>query len=374
MKIVVFGLAVSSSWGNGHATIWRGLARALGAAGHPLVFFERDVPYYASHRDGTSFPGCDLRLYSDWGDVSDAARREVESADVAMVTSYCPDGVSASDLVLGACRGVRVFYDLDTPVTLERLEAGEPVPYLPSRGLGDFDLVLSFTGGRALDALRSRLGASEVAPLYGTVDPAVHHPVAAVDRFRADLSYLGTYAADRRESLEQLFVEPARRCPSRRFLLGGALYPDDFPWQPNLWLLPHVPPSDHPGFYCSSSLSLNVTRGTMSRWGWCPSGRLFEAASCGAAQITDHWEGLESFFEPGREILVARDTDDVVRALALDRRELERVANAARQRVLDEHTCEHRARELLAMLAGDRPTKPDIPTARVRRVDTIEEA
>jgi len=367
MKIVVFGLTVSSSWGNGHATIWRGLCRALGSAGHDVVFFERDAPYYASHRDGVRFPGCDLRLYGSWDAAREPARREVESADVAMVTSYCPDGVAASELALEACRGTRVFYDLDTPVTLERLDAGEPVPYLPAAGLGDFDLVLSFTGGGALDALRACLGARRAAPLYGAVDPQVHHPVARDDRFAADLSCLGTYAADRRRAMERLFVEPARRCPSRRFVLGGALYPDDFPWQANLWLLPHVPPSDHPAFFCSASLSLNVTRAAMAKWGWCPSGRLFEAAACGVAQISDTWEGLESFFEPGREILVANAPEDVVSALALATGDREAVASAARRRVLAEHTAEHRASELVALLRGDRPTWPDVPTARSHR-------
>jgi len=360
MKIVVFGLTVSSSWGNGHATLWRGLARALGAMGHELVFFERDVPYYAGHRDGTKFLGCDLRLYADWDAALPEARRELADADAAVVTSYCPDGVPASALSLEHCPGARVFYDMDTPITLSRLEAGEPVPYLPPGGLADFDLVLSFTGGPALDALRTRLGARSVSPLYG----AVHHPVPAEDRFRADLVYLGTYAADRRRALEELLVEPAKRMPLRRFFVCGALYPDDFPWQPNVRRVPHVAPHDHPALFASAGLSLNVTRGTMARWGWCPSGRLFEAAACGAPQITDAWDGLEAFFEPGREILVATTMQDVLAALATPRAELDAIARAARDRVLAEHTSAERARDFVAALGGDRPTTPAVPSAR----------
>jgi spore maturation protein CgeB len=367
MRIVVFGLTVSSSWGNGHATLWRGLCRALGSMGHAVVFFERDVPYYATHRDDTRFAGCDLRLFARWEEVVDEARREVGDADATLVTSYCADGGAACDLVLSEGRGMRVFYDMDTPVTLGKLEAGDAVPYVPAGGLGDFDLVLSFTGGRALDALRSRLGAREVAALYGCVDPVVHHPAAVDARFRADLSYLGTYAADRREALEELFVEPARRTPLGRFVLGGALYPDDFPWRHYVWLVPHVAPALHAAFFSSSALSLNVTRGAMSRWGWCPSGRLFEAAACGAPQITDAWEGLDAFFEPGKEILVARSCGDVVAAIASGPSELRRMARAARERVLDEHTADARARELVALLRGERLTSPETRAAKHRR-------
>ncbi len=267
MRLVVFGLTISSSWGNGHATLWRGLCRALASMGHEVVFFERDVPYYSAHRDEVAPPGCDLRLYGQWPDAAESGRAEVARADAAIVTSYCPDALSAIDSVLTACRGVRVFYDLDTPVTLDGLQTEAPVDYVPPGGLGDFDRVLSFVGGPALDALRVRLGARRVAALYGSVDPAVHRPIPPEGRFRADLSYLGTYASDRREAIEELFVAPARRAPERRFVLGGAKYPDDFPWQSNLYLVPHVPPCDHPAFYSSASLSLNVTRGVMARWG-----------------------------------------------------------------------------------------------------------
>src|SRR5947209_2326724 len=177
MKFVIFGLTVSSSWGNGHATLWRGLWRALARRGHQVVFFEKDVPYYAAHRDVYELSGGELVLYSQWGDVLSKARVHLQDADVAMVTSYCPDGIAASGLALSSPATVKVFYDLDTPVTLENLRAGKPVSYIGPRGLRDFDLVLSYTGGQALEELRSRLGAGRVATLYGHVDPGVHCPV-----------------------------------------------------------------------------------------------------------------------------------------------------------------------------------------------------
>src|SRR5690606_24868648 len=237
MLIVVFGLTVSSSWGNGHATLWRGLARGLARQGARLVFFERDAPYYALHRDLTEIPGGELVLYRDWAEAAPIARRRLAEADVGMVTSYCPDGAAACEAVMASRAPRRVFYDLDTPVTLASLTEGQSVPYLPARGLGAFDLVLSYTGGAALEELRIRLGARRTAPLYGHVDPEAHRREAPIERYRADLSYLGTYAADRQPRLEELFVLPARRRPERRFLLGGAQYPQDFPWSANIWFV-----------------------------------------------------------------------------------------------------------------------------------------
>ncbi|MFL5296901.1 MAG: glycosyltransferase [Phenylobacterium sp.] len=347
MKLAVFGLTVSSSWGNGHATLWRGLIRALGRRGCEVVFFERDVAYYAAHRDLTEIPGARVVLYPDWATVAAEAAREVSEADAALVTSYCPDGPAACDLVCGEA-ALSVFYDMDTPVTLARLSAGEGVDYLPADGLGGFDLVLSYTGGRALTELETRLGARRARPLYGQVDPDRHRPAAADPRFEAGLSYLGTYAADRQPALRNLFVEPARLRPDLKFLIGGSGYPEDFPWSPNVWFARHVAPPEHPAFFCSSRLTLNITRRDMAAFGWCPSGRLFEAAACGAPVISDDWEGLGAFFTPGREILVARGTTDVLQAL--DRGDLAEIARAARERTLDEHTADHRAGELLALL------------------------
>jgi spore maturation protein CgeB len=350
MKLVIFGLTISSSWGNGHATLWRGLCRALGARGHDIVFFERDVSYYAAHRDTESPEGCRLRLYGSWDDVRAEAEAALREADVGMVTSYCPDSQDACDLVLDS-RAMSVFYDLDTGVTLSALRGGERVPYLPDDGLVQFDLVLSYTGGRALDELRTRLGARQVAPLYGSVDPEAHRPApASHDLPRGDLSYLGTYAADRQDRLEALFIEPARRRPDCRFIIGGSQYPADFPWTQNIFYVSHMPPPRHPAFYSSSALTLNVTRAAMADFGYCPSGRLFEAAACGTPTLSDTWEGLEHFFEPGREILVARNTDEALAALDLSDAELTHVAQAARERTLAEHTADARARDFEGLI------------------------
>lgn len=350
MKITVFGLSISSSWGNGHATLWRGLVRALHALGHEVVFFERDQPYYAANRDLTEIPGGRLVLYPDWPSVLPEAKRQVADSDVAMVTSYCPDGIDATGLVLDKPAGARVFYDLDTPVTLSDLSTGRTVGYVGPDGFAGFDLVLSYTGGRALDELRGRLGARRVAPLYGHVDPRIHRPVVPVDRYRADLSYIGTYAPDRQAALEALLIEPARRIPGRRYVIAGAQYPQDFPWTDDIHFVRHLPPDEHPAFYSSSRLTLNVTRKAMAEMGWCPSGRLFEAAACGCPVLSDRWEGLDAFFGPGREILTADGTDDAVAALSLSDGELRAIADAARERTLEQHTADRRARELLGHL------------------------
>jgi spore maturation protein CgeB len=359
VKLVVFGLSVSSSWGNGHATLWRGLARALGEAGVRFVFFERDVPYYAQHRDEHDPRWGTLHLYDEVATLRTLAERELADADVGIVTSYCPDAELATELVAGSRVAAKVFYDLDTPVTLAALERGESVPYVPRHGLALFDLCLTFTGGPALTALRDRLGARRVAPLYGSVDPTHYRPTDPVPSMRGDLSYLGTFAADRQEALAELFLEPARRSPHARMILGGAQYPSDFAWQPNVHFLRHVPPELHPAFYCSSRLTLNVTRAAMVRMGFCPSGRLFEAAACGVPVLSDFWPGLDSFFEPAAEILIACGCDDVLCALGRDEDELRRIGRRARERVMSQHTARHRARELLTAIEATVSSRTD---------------
>lgn len=352
MRFVVFGLTISSSWGNGHATLWRGLCRALAARGHSVVFYEQDAPYYRMNRDLFEIPGGELVLYEHWNDVRRRAERHVAEADVAMVTSYCPHGIEATELVLAGPRAARAFYDLDTPVTLSRLRRGEPIGYIGPEGLKGFDLVLSYTGGAALEALRRELHAARVAPLYGHVDPDVHRPVDPASRFVSDLSYLGTYADDRQAQLKAFFVDPARRRPQQRFLIGGAQYPEEFPWADNIFFVRHLPPAEHPAFFSSSRLTLNVTRQAMAEMGWCPSGRLFEATACGTAVLSDEWDGLDAFFEPGEEILVACTTEDALAALDRGDAEIRRIAAAGRERTLTEHTSAKRVESLERILAS----------------------
>jgi spore maturation protein CgeB len=347
MHLVIFGLTISSSWGNGHATLWRSLVKAMLRRGHTVSFYEHDVPYYARDRDLHALPeGGKLRLYAALEEVRDEAKRDLDDADLALCTSFCPDGAAACELILESRAGIKAFYDLDTPVTLAGLHSGGEIAYMPSRGLGDFDLVLSYTGGRALDELKSRLGARMVAPLYGSVDPENHRPVPMREEFRSTLSYLGTYAEDRQEALTRLFLAPAGRLPGETFLIGGALYPEGQSWPENVALLRHVPPPDHPAFFCSSRATLNVTRGVMAKYGYCPSGRLFEAAACGVPLLSDEWEGLDSFFALGTEMLPVSSANEVVNALSLSDRELRSIADAARERTLAEHTGACRVQEL----------------------------
>ncbi len=354
MKIVIFGLSISSAWGNGHATLLRGLFRALHEQGHEIHFFERDVPYYAAHRDAESLGYAYLHLYSDWNENLAQAKRQLSDADAAMVTSYCPDGLVACELVLNANLPRTVFYDMDTPVTLSRLERGEQVDYIPREGLSGFDLVLSYTGGQALHQLKTKLGARCVAPLYGWVDPAVYHCVKPSEHFESDLSYLGTYSADRQRGLEQLLLSPARQLTGRQFLVAGAMYPDPRSWPANVRHYEHIAPPEHSAFYSSSPLTLNITRASMAAMGFCPSGRLFEAAACRTAVLSDWWVGLDTFFTPGEEILIATSTADAIAALQKSSADWARIATRAQQRTLDCHTAAIRANRLISLLEKPR--------------------
>jgi spore maturation protein CgeB len=346
MKLVVFGLSISSSWGNGHATLWRALCASLARQGHEVDFFERDVPWYAAHRDCANPPGARLHSYARWEEIAGTATERLRAADAMIVTSYCPDACAAA----GLPAPLKVFYDMDTPVTVERALEGGEVEYIGPRGLLDYDLVLSFTGGKALPALRRLFGARRTATLYGCVDPRVHAPAPVNPRFAADLSYLGTYAASRQRPLQDLFLTPARRLPERKFVIAGAQYPEDFPWAANIAFVRHLPPAEHASFLCSSALTLNVTRAPMAAMGYCPSGRLFEAAACGVPVLTDEWEGIGQFFRPREEILVARSPDDAQAALLRPREELSAIGLAAQRRALEEHTADRRAAELVTIL------------------------
>ncbi len=348
MKLVIFGLTLSSSWGNGHATPYRAILRALARRGHQVTFFEKDVPYYAAHRDFESTDFCELILYPDWDSVRVNALQIARDADVILTASYCPGGTRINDDVLELSRPLKVYYDLDTPVTLARLGRGDDVEYIRPDQIPEFDLVLSWTGGAALQQLKEHWGARFARPLFGCVDPDVYSRTPVQERFRCELSYMGTYAPDRQPKLDALFLEPSRRLPNSRFLIAGSLYPFGWQWGENVTKLEHIAPADHPAFYSSSRCTLNITRDDMAASGYCPSGRLFEAAACGTPIISDWFDGLNHFFTPGGEILLAQSADDVVRTLQSGADILQPIAARARERTLDEHTGERRAAELLA--------------------------
>lgn len=349
MKITFFGLTISSSWGNGHATPYRAILRALNKHGHELHFYEKDVPYYAQHRDFDDCDFCDLHLYADWQSIRNSALRQAADSDAVICASFCPEGARIIDEVLGLAPPLKVFYDLDTPVTIGSLERGQ-IEYLRRDQIPEFDLYLSFTGGRTINELCERWGAKFARPLYGCVDPDAHSRVEPQANFSCDLSYMGTYSADRQDKLESLFLQPAEQAPGRIFLLAGSMYPWDWQWPQNVRKLEHVPPAEHSTLYSSSRFTLNITRREMARWGYCPSGRFFEAAACGTPIVTDWFEGLDRFFDCGRELLVVNSTDEVLSAIELLDSELNRIAHRARERVLSEHTGEQRARELISAI------------------------
>jgi spore maturation protein CgeB len=349
MKITFFGLTISSSWGNGHATPYRAILRALAGMGHQVQFFEKDVEYYRTRRDLESCDYCRLTLYQDWDSIRRSALEEAASSDVVITASYLPEGQRINDEILELARPLRAFYDLDTPITLSNLECGS-VEYVRPDQIPAFDLVLSFAGGPILRELEETFGARRAVALYGCVDPDQYRRVVASPEFACDLSYMGTYAPDRQASAEELFLDPARRRPAKQFLLAGSMYPWAWSWPANVRRLEHVPTGEHPRFYSSSRITLNITRAEMARNGWCPSGRFFEATACGTPVITDGWPGLEDFFDTPREVRVVRGHGDVERALELSDGELRGMAWSARRRTLDEHTGQVRARQLLEYL------------------------
>ena len=351
MKFVIFGLTISSAWANGHATPWRALLDGLKRRGHSAMFFERDVDYYAQHRDLTDPESCELILYRDW--PPPLAREAIANADVAIVTSFCPDGLSACRLVLDTPETTHVFYDMDTPVTLAALERdglaiASGARYLTPELIPEFDLYLSFTGGPVLDCLRTRWGARRTAPLYGSVDPAAYGRADPPAELACALGYLGTFASDRQPPLERLLLEPARQRVGEDFLIVGSLYPTDMHWPINVRRMEHLEPRRHPAFYSANRLTLSVTRAAMREWGYTPSGRLFEASACGTPVLTDSFPGLAEFFTPGEEILVADTTEQALTALDLSDIELERIGEAGRARTLAQHTGEARAQQLVS--------------------------
>ncbi|MDF3983241.1 glycosyltransferase [Luteibacter sp. PPL201] len=353
MKFAFFGSSLVSAYWNGAATYYRGLIRQLHARGHEVTFYEPDAYGRQAHRDIADPPWANVVVYEPTTQAVDMALDAAATADVIVKTS----GVGVFDrtleegvLSLKRPHNTVIFWDVDAPATLDGLDADADHPF---RALVPrFDLVLTYGGGApVVDAYR-RFGARSCQPIYNALDPDTHHPVARAPRFDADLGFLGNRLPDREARVDAFFVAAARARPQARFLLGGSGW-DDKPLPANVRSLGHVYSHEHNAFNVSPAAVLNVSRESMARYGFSPATRVFEAAGAGACLITDAWEGIERFLEPGREVLVAHDGDEVARHLdAVMAGRARAIGEAARRRVLAGHTYAHRARELEALLDG----------------------
>jgi spore maturation protein CgeB len=344
LNIVMLGLSVTSSWGNGHATTYRGLIRGLASRGHRILFLERDVPWYAENRDQPSMPGARIELYHDLSELLSRFEPEVSRADLVIAGSFVPQGIQVGEWVTSVATGVKAFYDIDTPVTLSQLEGGN-CDYLSRSLIPRYHLYLSFTGGPTLTRLELRYGACMARVLYCSVDPNQYYP--QVREHRWDLGYLGTYSPDRQPALERLLLDPARRLPAGSFVVAGPMYPDSIEWPENVERAIHLEPARHSRFYAAQRFTLNITRSGMVAAGYSPSVRLFEAGACGVPIISDRWDGIDTIFHPGYEILLADSAEDVLRYL-FDISEETRASIGANARatVLAGHTPQCRAAQL----------------------------
>jgi spore maturation protein CgeB len=342
--IVILGLSITSSWGNGHAITYRGLMAELVRRGHRVHFLERNVPWYADNRDlpGTRYGH--VELYSDLDELRRLHSNKIRSADCVIVGSYVPDGIAVGEWVNSTAGGVTAFYDIDTPITLASVERGA-CEYLTRSVIPNYDLYLSFTGGPTLQRIEKVHQSPMARVLYCAIDPSQYFPETHIDRW--DLGYLGTYSDDRQPHLNSLLVDPARLWPDGRFVVAGPQYPESIVWPNNINRIDHLAPKAHRKFYNAQKFTLNITRADMIKAGYSPSIRLFEAAACATPIITDYWPGLESIFRPDEEILVAESAEDVLRFMRdmPDQRRHE-IGWNARRRVLREHTAAHRAEAL----------------------------
>ncbi|MFC0199140.1 CgeB family protein [Paracoccus rhizosphaerae] len=349
-EIIIFGLSLSSSWGNGHATTFRALLRGLRAEGRRVLFLERRQPWYLENQDLPDPDFCELEFYDDIGAVLDRHRDRLQQAGAVIVGSYVPDGQQLIDALHRLPLRQLCFYDIDTPVTMDLLERGEE-QHLARRQVPWFDCYLSFSGGRVLDRLHDQFGARNPVALYCSVDEAAYQPMDVPKRW--DLGYLGTYSPDRQPGLETLLIEPARRLPQMRFVVAGSMFPEDIDWPANVERIDHLPPARHAEFYNAQRFTLNITRDAMRKLGWSPSVRLFEAAACGTPIISDRWPGLTDLLPEGRAVVLADTTEDVVAALT-GAADPAAMARTARDIILTDHTGRARARDLIAAL--DRQT------------------
>ncbi len=340
---VFLGLTITSTWGNGHATTYRALLKEFAGLGHRVTFLERNVPWYAGNREFEQLPYCQIGLYESLEQLREQYARTIAEADFVVVGSYVPDGIAVGEWVTRSAPGLKVFYDIDTPVTLTNLGAGK-CEYLSRALVSKYNLYLSFTGGPTLTYLQEQLHSPCARPLYCSVDPTLYYPEPR--RPEWDLAYLGTYAEDRQPAVQELLLDVARLNPEKHFAVAGPQYPDNIYWPQNVRRFDHLPASDHREWYNSQRFALNLTRRDMVRSGYSPSVRLFEAAACGVPIMTDIWPGLDSVFRVGSEILPVRSARDVTDNLQLPLEKRHQISEKARRRTLEFHTAAVRAREL----------------------------
>ena len=342
LNCVFLGLSITSTWGNGHATTYRGLLKELAARGHKITFLERDVPWYSENREFDQVPYCEIGLYNSVSELQDRWADPIGQADVVVLGSYVPDGIAIGNWLASVPHNVAAFYDIDTPVTLPNLEAGT-CEYLSRELVSQYDLYLSFTGGPTLRYIESQLGSACARPLYCSVDPSLYYP--ETQNLQWEIGYLGTYAADRQSSVENLLLSVARARANTSFVVAGPQYPNNVKWPDNVDRIDHLPATQHREFYNSQRFTLNLTRKDMIKAGFSPSVRLFEAAACGTAIISDCWPGLETIFEPGSEILPVYNLQDVTSYLQISEKQRLEVARRGRERTLRFHTAAVRAEE-----------------------------
>jgi spore maturation protein CgeB len=346
MNIVFIGLTISSSWGNGHATTYRGLLRELGAMGHEVTFFEHDKPWYRNNRDFDQSEHYQLVFYNSRNELEEKYYDQIQSAHFVIVGSYVPEGVDVSRWVLQTAEGITAFYDIDTPITLQNLDEGKN-EYIDRSLVKDFDLYLSFSGGEVLTLLEKSYGAKTAKPLYCSVDPTLYYPMDLQKKW--EVGYLGTYSHDRQPTVENFLIRTAERMEEKKFVVAGPGYPREISWPQNVELIEHLSPHLHREFYNLQKFTLNVTRQAMIKLGYSPSVRLFEAAACGIPIISDDWEGLQGFFLEGKEIFIARSQEDMMSILKnTSESDRKKVADAALQKVMNLHTSARRALELIS--------------------------
>ena len=342
LNCVFLGLSITSTWGNGHATTYRGLLKELRRRGHTVTFLERDLPWYADNREFSEVPYCAVSLYESLDELKSRFTSLVESADIVVVGSYVPDGVAVGEWVTSTTKGIAAFYDIDTPVTVANLRTGN-CEYLSAELCRKYLIYFSFTGGPMLEFIEKKLGSPCARPLYCSVDPSLYYPEHKTGKWK--VAYLGTYAPDRQPALEELLFTVARQNPRSSFVVAGPQYPGDIAWPPNIERIEHLPAAHHRAFYNSQEFTLNLTRQDMIRMGYSPSVRLFEAAACGTPIITDEWPGLDHFYDLHLEILPVRKAGDLSTWMDISDDQRLAVAERARIRTLRFHTAAVRAEQ-----------------------------